>query len=193
MFDILRYLLVFVEVVCSALLLGVILIQKTRSQGMGLAFGAGMGESLFGAQMGNVLTKATVILAIVFLSNTIVLAWMGARVGGRTSVTEIVEAEPLPGGQPGMPGGTPAPVPEIPPVADVPAVPVTDLPAVPVPIIEGQPGAVETVPVVPEPPLPAAPEVTPPPVDLVPVPVDVAPAPAPVPVDVAPVPAPTTP
>ncbi len=195
MFDILRYLLVFVEIVCSALLLGVILIQKTRSQGMGLAFGAGMGESLFGAQMGNVLTKATVILAIVFLSNTIVLAWMGARIGRRGSVTEVVEAEPLPAGQPGMPGGAPAPGPDVPPVPDVPAppeVPVTAVPDAPVPIVEGQPGVVETVPVVPDTPPPgdaapappAAPEVAVPPVEAVPAP---APAPAPEP---SPAPAP---
>jgi preprotein translocase subunit SecG len=41
---------------------------------MGLAFGAGMGEALFGSRAGNVLTRATVILACVFLATTMLLA-----------------------------------------------------------------------------------------------------------------------
>ena len=52
---VLTALLVVVEIVSAVLLIGVILIQKTKSQGMGLAFGSGMGESLFGAQIGNVI------------------------------------------------------------------------------------------------------------------------------------------
>jgi protein translocase SecG subunit len=40
---------------------------------MGMAFGAGVGESLFGAQVGNVLTRITIILGIVFLVNTTLL------------------------------------------------------------------------------------------------------------------------
>ena len=58
----LRYILVFVEVVCSLLLVGVILVQRTKSQGLGMALGGQMGEALFGARMGNVMTKVTVIL-----------------------------------------------------------------------------------------------------------------------------------
>ena len=72
---VLRYVLMAVEIICSILLIGIILIQRTRGQGVGgLAFGVGMGESLFGAQAGNVLTKITVILAVVFLLNTTILA-----------------------------------------------------------------------------------------------------------------------
>lgn len=72
---VLRYVLMAVEILCSILLIGIILIQRTRGQGVGgLAFGVGMGESLFGAQAGNVLTKITVILAVVFLVNTTILA-----------------------------------------------------------------------------------------------------------------------
>ena len=177
MINVLRYLLVFVEVICSALLLGVILIQKTRSQGMGMAFGSGMGESLFGAQVGNVLTKATVILAIIFLCNTVALAWIGARVGGRVSVTENVDAEPLPAGQPGIPGGRPAPAPS------VPAPDVSGIPATPVPVVEGQPGPVESIPAAggtPAPvdiPAPAVPEAVTPPVEVPPATPEPAPAP----------------
>jgi len=76
---IITYLLITVEVICSALLLMVILVQRTKNQGLGLAIGGGMGESMFGAQMGNVLTKTTVILAVIFLVTTTLLAMLGAR------------------------------------------------------------------------------------------------------------------
>ncbi len=69
----LRILLVIIEVVTCLLLIGVILLQKSRDSGLGMAFGAGMGESLFGAQAGNILTRVTIILAAVFLVNTTLL------------------------------------------------------------------------------------------------------------------------
>ncbi|NCC51444.1 MAG: preprotein translocase subunit SecG [Spartobacteria bacterium] len=79
--EILRYILIIVEVLCSLLLIGLVLLQKTKSEGLGLAFGSGMGETLFGSRAGNVLSKATVTLTIVFLLNTILLAVVhsGAR------------------------------------------------------------------------------------------------------------------
>lgn len=77
--QLLTYLLVFVEILTCFLLIGVILLQRSRSGGgAGMAFGAGMGESLFGAQAGNVLTKTTVVLGVIFLVNTTVLAMIGA-------------------------------------------------------------------------------------------------------------------
>jgi len=84
------YILLLVEVVSSFLLIVVILVQKPRAHGAGLAFGAGMGESLFGAQMGNVLTRTTVILAIVFLANTTALSVVGAM-RRPTSVAERIK------------------------------------------------------------------------------------------------------
>jgi preprotein translocase subunit SecG len=82
-----RYLLVLIEAVVSLMLIGVILIQRTKSQGLGMALGGQMGEALFGARMGNVLTRATVILGIVFLVNTTLLAYLGAS-NRRVSVTD---------------------------------------------------------------------------------------------------------
>ena len=79
---VLRFILLAIEVISSVLLIVLILMQKTRSDGMGLAFGAGMGETLFGSRAGNVLTKLTVILSAVFLLNTVFLAM--AYTGGRS-------------------------------------------------------------------------------------------------------------
>lgn len=75
--EILRGLLIAVELVVSLLLILIILVQPSKSGGGlgGAAFGGGgMGEQLFGARAGNVLTKGTVLLSIVFLVNTLVLA-----------------------------------------------------------------------------------------------------------------------
>ncbi len=74
-----KALFVVVEVLCCLLLIGMILLQKSKSEGLGLAFGAGAGESLFGARAGNVLTKATVILGIVFMANSLLLGNLFAR------------------------------------------------------------------------------------------------------------------
>lgn len=95
MMDILHALLIVVEALCSILLIVVILIQRTRGQGMGIMLGAGAVESVFGAQMGNFLTKTTVILGIIFLVNTTLLAMLGAG-GGSQSVADKVPAQSAP-------------------------------------------------------------------------------------------------
>ncbi|MCX7590510.1 MAG: preprotein translocase subunit SecG [Kiritimatiellae bacterium] len=94
MVNFLYYLLTFVEVLCSFLLLGVILIQRSKSSGLGgLAVGAGMGETLFGPRAGNILTRATVVLAVIFLVNTTILALLGSR-RQSTSVTDGIKGQP---------------------------------------------------------------------------------------------------
>ena len=69
-------------VVVSLLLIGIILIQPSKSGGMGAAFG-GVGESVFGGQAGSHLTRATVIMTAVFFVVALILAALighGARV-----------------------------------------------------------------------------------------------------------------
>jgi preprotein translocase subunit SecG len=75
----LKTMLIVVEVVSSLLLVGLILLQRSKSEGLGLAFGAGAGEALFGARAGNVLSKATVILGIVFMICTLALGIVFAQ------------------------------------------------------------------------------------------------------------------
>ena len=108
---VLRFILVFIEVASSLLLIGVILLQKTKSQGIGMAFGAGMGEALFGARVGNVLTRATVILSVVFLVNTTILAYVGAsrRVSSVADKSSPSAPARTPMRAPGMPQPAPAP------------------------------------------------------------------------------------
>ena len=91
MTSVLTYILILVEAIVCFLLISIILVQRTKSQGVGMAFGAGMGETLFGSHIGNVLTKTTIILGIVFLVNTTILAMLGSRSNkGISSVTDSV-------------------------------------------------------------------------------------------------------
>ncbi len=77
--DFLKVLLIVVEVLCCLMLIGLVLLQKSKSEGLGMAFGAGAGESLFGARAGNVLSKATVVLGIIFMANTLFLGVLFAQ------------------------------------------------------------------------------------------------------------------
>ncbi len=92
----LRSFLLIVEVLCSVLLIALILMQRSKSEGLGTAFGGGMGESLFGSRAGNVLSKMTVILGIVFLVNTLILGILyTAREPVATAITiDAVEDDP---------------------------------------------------------------------------------------------------
>jgi preprotein translocase subunit SecG len=85
--------LAFVEILTSFFLISAILIQKTKAQGAGLAFGASMGESLFGSQAGNFLTRTTVILAVVFLVNTVLLGMIGVRRSSTSVVDRVAPAK----------------------------------------------------------------------------------------------------
>ncbi|MDF3130960.1 preprotein translocase subunit SecG [Kiritimatiellaeota bacterium B1221] len=79
--NILIGLLIVVEILVSVLLTLIILVQPSKSGGGlgGALGGGGMSEQLFGARTGNVLTKATIVFASVFLINTIALAVLYSR------------------------------------------------------------------------------------------------------------------
>ena len=77
-------------VVVSLLLIGLILIQPSKSGGMGAAFG-GIGESMFGGKAGSHLTKATVWLTAIFMVLALILAILighGARMESSGSGVE---------------------------------------------------------------------------------------------------------
>ncbi|MBQ9344786.1 MAG: preprotein translocase subunit SecG [Kiritimatiellae bacterium] len=103
-------LLLVVEVITAFLLVLVILAQKSKDQGLGMAFGSGMGESLFGSRAGNVLTRMTVVLAIIFMISTIVLGMLYAKKGksGIGSVMDDIAATPPPAAQTAQPAALPA-------------------------------------------------------------------------------------
>lgn len=119
---ILKIFLIMVVVICSFLLVAVILLQKAKGEGLGLAFGAQMGESLFGARASNVLVRITIWLGIIFLASTTILGKMYARGYGKTLMgrsapierkttpVQPVPPAPLPASQPILPSEPAAPV-----------------------------------------------------------------------------------
>lgn len=119
---IIRVLLILVEVVCCLLLVGVILLQKSKSEGLGLAFGSGMGETLFGSRAGNVLTKITVTLALVFLVNTAILGMLFTRAHDASIIDERTAPLPMSGPMSGPVGQqAPAGEPGVAPPSAAPA------------------------------------------------------------------------
>lgn len=105
----LKVLLIVIEFFTALLLVAVILVQKSKDEGLGLAFGAGVGESLFGSRAGNVLTRITIVLAMIFLLNTLFLGMISTRSKGR-SVVDNLPNKPI-STQPLLPATTPAPEP----------------------------------------------------------------------------------
>lgn len=69
--------------------------QRTKSQGIGLAFGSGIGESVFGTGAVNVLMKITIVLSIIFLINTTLLGliWTKTRIQSHISLPKPVKVE----------------------------------------------------------------------------------------------------
>ncbi|NLB65148.1 MAG: preprotein translocase subunit SecG [Lentisphaerae bacterium] len=101
--------LLVIEVVAAFLLVVLILAQKSKDQGLGMAFGGGMGESLFGSRAGNVLTKLTIILAVTFMVTTMLLAILFSKSAtGGGSVMDRVDQGPV---APVMPMGGPGDMP----------------------------------------------------------------------------------
>lgn len=116
--------LLVVEVLASFLLIVVILAQKSKDQGLGMAFGGGMGESLFGSRAGNVLTRMTIILAGIFMVTTILLGILFAKgQAGGSSVMDQADRE-----IPAVPAAAPAGTPVAPQAAPVAAPMMGDLP-----------------------------------------------------------------
>ena len=128
-----RVLLIILESLVSLLLIGVILLQRARNEGLGLAFGSGMGESIFGSRAGNVLTKITVWLGSIFVVNTVALAMLYSGATGESKLMREEAPVPVPIEAPVVPApATGAPASAVPPVATPPvAAPTAETPAAP--------------------------------------------------------------
>ena len=73
------YLVLFLFLGVCALLCFVILIQESKSLGLGASFGGDAGESVFGTSTADVLKKFTAYLAIIFMVSCVLLSlWTGA-------------------------------------------------------------------------------------------------------------------
>lgn len=82
------YLALFLFIGLCALLCFVILIQESKSLGLGASFGGDPGDSVFGTSTAAVLKKFTAYLAIIFTISCVVLSlWTGVM--GRNKARAI--------------------------------------------------------------------------------------------------------
>lgn len=90
----LHLVLLVAQVVIAVSLIGFILIQHGKGADAGAAFGSGASSTVFGSQgSGNFLSKATAVLAFLFLSNSLVLGYMATqRVVEPTSIMDSAPA-----------------------------------------------------------------------------------------------------
>ena len=96
--------LLVLQVFVSVCLIGFILIQHGKGADAGAAFGSGASSTVFGSSgSGNFLTKATTLLAVIFLGNSLLLAYLSTHAveqkslldGAEVTVIEEVIDEPF--------------------------------------------------------------------------------------------------
>lgn len=78
-----------IQLVVAAALIGIVLIQRSSSDGFGLGSGSGS-NFLSGRQSANFMTRATAILATVFILNSL---WLGILAANRSGVSLVDEVE----------------------------------------------------------------------------------------------------
>ncbi len=83
--------LLVVQVLVAAALIGIILIQRSETDGFGLGSGGG-NNFMSGRSSANLLTRATSFLAALFIINSLVLSVLAAR-GHQSSIVDSVVQE----------------------------------------------------------------------------------------------------
>ncbi len=75
------YVSIFVFMLIAVVLCLVILVQESKSLGLGASFGGDPGESLFGTSTADVLKKFTAWLAVVFMVSCVLLSIWSTSIG----------------------------------------------------------------------------------------------------------------
>lgn len=92
------YIFLFLFLGLCALLCFVILIQESKSLGLGSSFGGDAGDSLFGTSTANVLKKFTAYLAGIFFVVCLILSLWTSAIGRSKAVVPSVNIEEVSGG-----------------------------------------------------------------------------------------------
>jgi preprotein translocase subunit SecG len=87
-----EHVLLVVQVLIAVALIGIILIQRSDTDGFGLGSGSGA-NLLSGRATANLLTRTTAILATLFILNSLALSILAARHGHRSIVEQIQQEE----------------------------------------------------------------------------------------------------
>jgi preprotein translocase subunit SecG len=117
----LYYLIIFLHIVACLFLIAVVLLQQGKGQDLASAFGGGGTQTAFGPRgSATVLSRATTILAGVFMVTSLTLSLMRPTRSGVLDQVPGVAATPTPAAtaapatqapRPEAPAGTPAPAP----------------------------------------------------------------------------------
>lgn len=81
--------LMVLQAIVSVLLIILVLLQFGKGAEAGLLSGGASDSMMTGAQRGNILSKATVVLAVLFLANSILLA----RIQSSTTSKSLLDSE----------------------------------------------------------------------------------------------------
>lgn len=86
--------LLVLHIALGLALIAIILLQQGAGATAGAAFGSGASSTVFGSRgSGSFLTRATAILAFVFLTNSLVLAYMSGKTIAPQSIIDQVAIE----------------------------------------------------------------------------------------------------
>lgn len=89
-----QQMLLALHVLIGIALIGLILIQHGKGADTGAAFGSGASTTVFGARgSASFLTRATAVLAILFFSNSFLLAYLSSRQVEEKSLMERVQSQ----------------------------------------------------------------------------------------------------
>ncbi len=94
--DILIGFLTVVHLLVAALMVVLVLMQKSKDQGVGAAFGGGMTDTMFGAGTTSALVRMTIWCACIFLAGSLVLSVLHARRNERNSgslMEKVIEGQ----------------------------------------------------------------------------------------------------
>jgi preprotein translocase subunit SecG len=114
----LYYLIVTLYVLVCLFLIGVILLQQGKGGDIANAFGGGSSQAVFGARSGaTLLTRATTVLAALFIVGALALSIFGARgpgsvvggIDGPAPTPAPTNATPAPAANTPMPPGNSTP------------------------------------------------------------------------------------
>jgi preprotein translocase subunit SecG len=109
----------------AAALIGVVLLQRSEGGGLGIGSSQGMGSFMTGRGTANLLTRATAVLATLFMALALALGLLNQGTGRQRSLFD----SPPPSATSGAPGAGPAAPGSLPATPAAPAAPAA--PAVP--------------------------------------------------------------
>jgi len=129
----LHTLLMIVHFFCAAAIVALVLLQRGKGAEAGAGFGAGASGTVFGARgASTALSRATAILAAIFMVTSLSLAYVGARrpssSGTLLDPTSQQQLPTAPASAP-MPATGAAPATTVAPDTSAPAAPATTAPA----------------------------------------------------------------